>query len=68
MAEPPGDRILVTGALGQIGSDLVEALRTRHGTDKVIASDVREVPGHPFLEDGPSASSACSTVMGWMLL
>ena len=53
MAEPPGDRILVTGALGQIGSDLVEVLRTRHGTDNVIATDVREVPGHPFLEDGP---------------
>ncbi len=49
----PGDRILVTGALGQIGTDLVEELRARHGTDSVIASDVREVPGHPFLEDGP---------------
>ncbi len=50
---PPGARILVTGALGQIGTDLVEELRARHGTDGVIASDVREVPGHPFLEDGP---------------
>ena len=50
---PPGDRVLVTGALGQIGTDLVEELRARHGTDSVIASDVREVPGHPFLEDGP---------------
>ncbi len=50
---PPGRRILVTGALGQIGTDLVEELRARHGTASVIASDVREVPGHPFLEDGP---------------
>ncbi|MEE3232353.1 MAG: NAD-dependent epimerase/dehydratase family protein [Candidatus Thermoplasmatota archaeon] len=53
MAEPPSDRILVTGALGQIGTDLVEVLRTRHGADSVIASDVREVPGHPLLESGP---------------
>jgi len=53
MAEPPGDRILVTGALGQIGTDLVGALRDRHGSDSVIASDVREVPGHPLLEGGP---------------
>jgi nucleoside-diphosphate-sugar epimerase len=34
-------RILVTGALGQIGSELVPALRERHGTDAVVASDVR---------------------------
>jgi len=53
MAEPSSDRILVTGALGQIGTDLVEALRIRHGADSVIASDVREVPGHPLLESGP---------------
>ncbi len=53
MAEPSSDRILVTGALGQIGTDLVESLRIRHGADSVIASDVREVPGHTLLESGP---------------
>ncbi|GIS50226.1 MAG: hypothetical protein Ct9H90mP24_5180 [Methanobacteriota archaeon] len=26
-----GDRVLVTGALGQIGTDLVQALRREHG-------------------------------------
>ena len=34
-------RILVTGALGQIGSELVLALRARHGTGAVIGSDIR---------------------------
>lgn len=36
------DRILVTGAAGQIGSDLVPALREIHGQERVIASDLDE--------------------------
>ena len=34
-------RILITGALGQIGTELVRDLRAMHGADAVIASDVR---------------------------
>ena len=45
--------MLVTGALGQIGTDLVQALRERHGNESVIASDIRESAGHSSVEGGP---------------
>lgn len=45
-------RILVTGALGQIGTELTARLRDRHGTDAVLATDIRQPPG---TEAGPSA-------------
>jgi nucleoside-diphosphate-sugar epimerase len=50
------DRILVTGALGQIGSELVPALRERHGADWVVASDLKPAPGgEPGLGQGGGA-------------
>jgi nucleoside-diphosphate-sugar epimerase len=46
-------RILVTGAVGQIGSELTVALRQRYGNSAVVASDVK-LPSDPALRDsGP---------------
>ncbi|MGA0331352.1 MAG: NAD-dependent epimerase/dehydratase family protein [Candidatus Poseidoniaceae archaeon] len=41
MPRGSSNKILVTGALGQIGTELVEALRKQHGASSVIASDLR---------------------------
>jgi len=35
-------RVLVTGAMGQIGSELVEDLQDRYGIDNVLATDIRD--------------------------
>ncbi|MFP3941743.1 MAG: L-threonine 3-dehydrogenase [Thermoanaerobaculia bacterium] len=53
-------RILVTGALGQIGSELVPALRERYGDDRVVASDVRMVPKSQLFGDGPFEFLDCT--------
>ena len=45
----PSGRVLVTGALGQIGTELVEALRKKHGHKAVIATDIRKAEGCQIL-------------------
>ncbi len=45
------NKILITGACGQLGSELTAELRAIHGTESVIASDIREPEGQPG--DGP---------------
>jgi nucleoside-diphosphate-sugar epimerase len=42
MTSSTSGNILVTGAAGQIGSELLPALRDRYGADRVIGSDLRE--------------------------
>ncbi len=53
-------KILVTGALGQIGSDLVTALRQRYGDEHVVASDIRMIPSGQESE-GPFELVDCTS-------
>ena len=55
-------KILVTGALGQIGSELVPALRERYGSDQVVASDIRMMSREQLLRtDGPFDFLDCTS-------
>lgn len=51
-------RILVTGAVGQIGTELVAALRERYGESNVVATDLRE-PSAEVAEAGPFERLDC---------
>ena len=53
-------RILVTGALGQIGSELVPALRRKYGSDNVVASDIRVIRLEQIGDDGPFEVLDCT--------
>jgi len=46
-------RIMITGCLGQIGSDLVSVLRAKYGSENVIATDIKKPSKASFLRDGP---------------
>jgi nucleoside-diphosphate-sugar epimerase len=46
-------RVLITGALGQLGSELAGALRERLGTDAVVLSDIRSDVNRDLIESGP---------------
>ncbi|ABW19478.1 L-threonine 3-dehydrogenase [Alkaliphilus oremlandii] len=46
-------RILVTGALGQIGSELVMELRKKYGHDNVVASDISSKGSEEVIGSGP---------------
>ncbi|MFA7550126.1 MAG: NAD-dependent epimerase/dehydratase family protein, partial [Sedimentibacter sp.] len=47
-------KILITGALGQIGSELAEEMRKIYGSDNVVASSRRIKEGHEkLIESGP---------------
>ncbi|MGG3469400.1 L-threonine 3-dehydrogenase [Neobacillus pocheonensis] len=45
-------KILITGSLGQIGSELTHRLRKVYGTENVIATDIRHMEDNPVIENG----------------
>lgn len=52
MANDSMSKILVTGACGQIGSELTVALRDRYGSERVLATDIAE-PEQAVRKCGP---------------
>ena len=49
-------RILVTGALGQIGSELVPKLRSIYGNSNVVATDIKQEKQYWQTQSGPYES------------
>jgi threonine 3-dehydrogenase len=45
------ERVLVTGALGQVGQELVPALQDQHGLENVIPTDVRQPQGVHLVDE-----------------
>ncbi|NVM26844.1 MAG: L-threonine 3-dehydrogenase [Desulfobacterales bacterium] len=54
--------ILVTGAAGQIGSELTTALRKKYGSENVIATGHKTKPEKPLLESGPFHFIDCTEI------
>jgi nucleoside-diphosphate-sugar epimerase len=46
-------KILVTGSLGQIGSELVMKMRDTYGNDNIVATDIRKPEDHIVVQSGP---------------
>ena len=55
-------KILVTGAAGQIGSELTMALRERYGNDNVVAGINRTQPGPVVRDSGPMETVDCTDI------
>lgn len=52
-------RILITGSLGQLGSELAPALRGRYGSPNVVITDIRKQGPEELLEGGPFELLEC---------
>ena len=46
-------KIMITGALGQIGTELVVKCRALYGNDNVLATDIREPEANSAIANGP---------------
>jgi len=53
------ERILITGALGQIGTELTSELRQRYGAENVVASDLRQESHRLRPRNGPFVRLDC---------
>ena len=56
------EKVMVTGAVGQIGSELIPVLRKRMGADKVIAAGHIKKPEKTLLESGPFQFIDCTDI------
>ena len=55
-------RILITGALGQIGSELSSYLRQRYGNENIVASDIKPLSEGIIKREGPFKHIDCLDV------
>ena len=55
-------RILVTGAVGQIGSELSLYLREKYGADNVVAAGNRTEPSDELRDSGPFEFVDCTKI------
>jgi nucleoside-diphosphate-sugar epimerase len=55
-------KILVTGAVGQIGSELTLALRERYGADNVVAGGRKTAPSPELRDSGPFEWVDCTNL------
>ena len=56
------ERFLVTGSVGQIGSELTLALRGRYGNDNVVAGGRKTQPSEELRDSGPFEIVDCTEV------
>ncbi len=54
MSSSDSTRILITGACGQIGTELTQVLRERYGNENVVATDIQPLPPK-LAASGPGA-------------
>ncbi len=54
--------ILVTGSVGQIGSELTMELRKRYGNDNVVAGGRKTKPSEKLLDSGPFEVVDCTDI------
>ena len=58
------EKILIIGASGQLGTELVEALRNIYGASSVVASDIRK-SDNPVFETGPFETLDILDLVKW---